>query len=77
MKARGHYHRVKYFDDPLKDNYINLIVAIYKQAVDDALYYKGKYEQDARLFLQKNPYGLNVDFDSVIKQLKGGENEKN
>ena len=64
-------------NDPLKENYNNLLVAIYKQAIEDAVFARGADAANAKIFLQKNPYGLNVDFDSIIKKLRGGENEKN
>lgn len=63
------------FNDPLKSNYNDLLAAIYKQAIFD-VFEQNAYESDARLFLKKNPYGLNADFDGIIKKLRGGENEK-
>ena len=71
--ARGHV----YIDNPFKDNYNDLIVAIYKQAIDDIIHKGGEYAADARLFLKKNPYGLCVDFDDIINKLRGGEDETN
>lgn len=65
------------FTDPLKDNYNELLAAIYKQAIEDIIYKGGVYEADARVFLKKNPYGLNVDFDGIINKLRGKENEEN
>ena len=84
IRSYKHYHRVKDFDttgsgfmfDPLKSNYNDLLAAIYKQAIFD-VFQRNAYESDARLFLKKNPYGLNADFDGIIKKLRGGENEKN
>lgn len=64
-------------NDPLKQNYYDLLVAIYKQAIEDAVFARGADAANAKIFLQKNPYGLNVDFDGIIKKLRGGENEKN
>lgn len=64
-------------NDPFMDNYNDLLAAIYKQAIDDAMYKGGAYAADAKTFLKKNPYGLAVDFDGIINKLRGGEDEKN
>lgn len=64
-------------NDPLKENYNDLLVAIYKQAIEDAAFARGADAADAKIFLMKNPYGLQADFDGIIKKLRGGENEKN
>lgn len=64
--------------DPLKENYNDLLAAIYKQAIEDIVYNKGSaHAADAKIFLKRNPYGLAVDFDGIIKKLRGEENEKN
>lgn len=50
------------------DGYSNLIVAIYKQALED-IYLHNLHAGSAILFLQKNPYGLNLDFNTIITQM--------
>lgn len=66
-----------YDNDPLKENYNDLLVAIYKQAIEDVAFGGGNDAANAKIFLQKNPYGLTADFDGIINKLRGGENEKN
>ena len=66
-----------YVNDPLKENYYDLLAAIYKQAIEDATYARGADAASAKMFLKKNPFGLQADFDGIIKKLKGGENEEN
>lgn len=65
--------------------YTDLIVAIYKQAIDDIVapeprnFEKKKQwlrdKSDAELFIKKNPYELQMDFDGIIKKLKGETNK--
>lgn len=67
--------------------YTDLVVAIYKQAIDDIIapeprnFEKKKQwirdKNDAERFLKKNPYDLQVDFDGIIKKLKGENNNAN
>lgn len=69
------------------DGYTDLVVAIYKQAIDDIVapeprnFEKKKQwirdKCDAELFIKKNPYELQVDFDGIIKKLKGEDNNAN
>ncbi len=65
--------------------YTDLVVAIYKQAIDDIIApeprnfeKKKQWIRDkcsAEIFLKKNPYELQVDFDGIIKKLKGENNK--
>lgn len=67
--------------------YTDLLAAIYKQAIDDIIapeprnFEKKKQwirdKNDAELFIKKNPYELQVDFDGIIKKLKGENNNAN
>lgn len=61
---------VNNINDPLKENYYAFVAAIYKQAVDDAIEQCCTDAANARRFLKNNPYGLNVDFDSIITKLQ-------
>lgn len=63
-------------NDPLKENYNELLAAIYKQAIEDAAFACGADAASAKMFLKQNPFGLQADFDGIIKKLRGGENEK-
>lgn len=63
-------------NDPLKENYYELLAAIYKQAIEDALFAMGEDAASAKMFLKQNPFGLQADFDGIIKKLRGEENEE-
>lgn len=67
--------------------YMELVVAIYKQAIDDIVapeprnFEKKKQwirdKSSAELFIKNNPYELQMDFDGIIKKLKGEDNNAN
>lgn len=60
-----------FITDPLNDCWFNLMVAIYKECIDDLVYGANHHDQaSAKAFLKENPYGLNIDFDTVIAKKK-------
>ena len=74
-----------YNNDPLKENYKDLLAAIYQRAFIDV--YEGRHVTDrhfnaqtirhngmtALQFLKDNPYGLQYDIDNILTNMEKEE----